>query len=361
MYSADWFVPDNRPLQPDEINLDAYFSQNEKDVLALHAGGHGKAKIAWLLDLSLYEVTDCMSSLSDKIHTDDLLAAGVLFSARQSQLESRQARLLANSLIRPIVGARILKALVDESHAGFEVMLANGEKMQVWVCSDEQEERPGWLSVEMSDEPGQIVHDGLCDLIESVEQALGGKVSDTAVLRDYLADIAEKAIDLLDDLDGDCDEEPGNELEDDSLDHNDFSPLTLNPLYLNPEFLLNVIRGDAFEAGETVERQDDFDGQAANVESRDDHSAAMLTPKANEEYLLSNSGPSSEMLSDQSKAPPEDPVLANFDQRERDLSNVSKEVRGFFKVCLDFERAAYVSSHAASHPVVAVLRAKSPL
>lgn len=346
MFSPEWFVPETRPLQQDEINLDAYVSQNEKDVLALYAGGHGEAKIAWLLDMSLREVTNCLNALRDKIHTDDLLAAGVLFGARQHHLESRQARRLADGLIRPIIGGRILKALVDESHAGFEVMLVNGEKMQVWVCSDEEEDRPGWLSVEMSGDPGQIVHDELCDLIESVERALGGKISDTAALQSCLADVAEKAISLLDDLEGDSDDEQSNDIEDDSLDDSDYSPLTLNPLYLNPEFLVNVIRCDTFEAGEAVEDQDDFDGRKEDVGRAHQNSAAMRIRKANDEYSVSSKEPLTDAVSVQRTAPPSDPVLVRFDQRERDLAREPHEMRGFFKVCLNFEREAYLMNIA---------------
>jgi hypothetical protein len=205
-------------------------SADDVDILHLAAKGYSHDQIGWLLNASIHSVKRCISKAEEIIAADMLPQAGLITAMRQSTLENRYARHLAKSLMG-LVDARIMRVIVDESHCGLQLMLATGDQMKLWLCADDELDRPGWAFLENIE--GEFVYeDEMRCLAEQVALFVGRGRNSTETARQILHDIAEKAVELLDQIDGDCDlENNGDDWETESFEDQDEVPLGLNPRY----------------------------------------------------------------------------------------------------------------------------------
>lgn len=250
-FDYEWWVDrrDFPEAHPEPANVDevsdlvAKLTPLQAEVLFLHFRGHSKDQIAWMLDTSIKDVTKCIANASDLITAENLAQLGLLTAHRQNHISGRYARFLARTL-GGLVDARIMRVLVEESHCGLQVMLANGQQVKLWLCSDETLELPGWAFME--DLEGEfLLAEEMTWLAGKVSSFVGNRRSATQAAREILSEIAQRAIDLLDELDGDDDLELSREdWEDESFEDQDEAPLTLQPAYQTVRILDRVIERD---------------------------------------------------------------------------------------------------------------------
>ncbi|WP_127751713.1 hypothetical protein [Devosia sp. 1566] len=208
-------------------------TKKDAEILSLVAQGHSADQIVWLLNVSGNAVDQSIRDAAGLVTPELLVQAGLISRVRQSMLQGRYARFLGQSL-NCLVDARVMGVVVNETHCGLHMMLATGDQIRLWFCADDQLEQPGWAALETVDDEF-LYSDDLVHLGEQVKAFLGRRRSVRQTARQLLRDIAEKAIDLLDRMDGDPDFEEEVELdcadlwEDEDLEDGNEAPVSLNP------------------------------------------------------------------------------------------------------------------------------------
>ncbi|WP_108398806.1 hypothetical protein [Devosia submarina] len=203
-------------------------SEEEKYVLDLIVLGASELRIMWLTALDRASLRKIINDLEEKLGTDNLGAAGALLRDHDLLNPVSIGARLAETQLRVLTGARVLKPIVEGEHCGLHLFLANGTMVKAWICAHEEVDLPGFL--DLQDDDGDVVdYEGISRLLADVHSAIGGTPTTPRLARHILADLVERALAIIDEIDGDSDLEPPADDEDDS-------DRWLNPVSLNPEY-----------------------------------------------------------------------------------------------------------------------------
>lgn len=207
------------PLRIEDLRFDCRLTNREIELLAMITAGNTDLRIAWVMETSLAVVENLKRSLEYKLDTTRLAEAGALLEARGYVPEHSPAKELAQAILQPLTGARILYPVCEGDFAGLKMVLRNGMLVTAWIVDKVDGEFGGWVDLEDAD-CQSIWLDDIRQFAEHSQTALASDVKPADCQRAILEDIAERAIALLDEIDGDPDLEWETDL--------DVNPVELN-------------------------------------------------------------------------------------------------------------------------------------
>jgi DNA-binding CsgD family transcriptional regulator len=207
------------PLRIEDLRFDCRLTNREIELLAMITAGNTDLRIAWVMETSLAVVENLRRSLEYKLDTTRLAEAGALLEARGYAPEHSPAKELAQAILQPLTGARILYPVCEGDFAGLKMVLRNGMLVTAWIVNKVDGEFGGWVDLEDADYQS-IWLDDIRQFAEHSQTALASDARPADCQRAILEDIAERAITLLDEIDGDPDLEWETDL--------DVNPVELN-------------------------------------------------------------------------------------------------------------------------------------
>lgn len=200
------------PLRIEHLPRNLQFSNVEEEYLWLLARGYSAAGIQNHLRLTHKEMVHLCICIEAKLGTERLAEAAALLEAAGYNFNEYDRSDLAEKELSVLVGARVLFPLHQNGFAGLRLCQADGQRLNLWITSTNDREVPGWAFIERPDDPGAVWLSDINELRNAIQ--IAGSAQAIKPLRAILASIAEEAIDWLDRLDGDLDEDDGSDLED---------------------------------------------------------------------------------------------------------------------------------------------------
>jgi hypothetical protein len=240
-------------------------SEQEKYVLDMIVLGISELKIMWLTGLDRARLRKITERLEEKLGTDDLTGAGALLRDHDRLNPISIGARMAERELRVLTGASIMTPIVAGEHCGLRLLLADGTMMNAWIYAHEEIDLPGHVVLQGDDEEIQD-YEQISQFLADVHGVIGGPTRTPRLVRHLLSSLVERAIAIIDDIDGECTLEP-------DADDEDESDGWLNPVSLNPEYQREPIivavsvpaRSDE-ESNEDEGEDDEEDDVAANVQ-----------------------------------------------------------------------------------------------
>ena len=199
------------PLRIEHLPRNLQLSNLEEEYLWLLARGYSATSIQNHLRLTHKEMVHLGVRTEASLGTDRLAEAAALLEAAGYNFNDYQRSDLVENELSVLVGARVLFPLHQNGFAGLRLCQADGQRLNLWITSTNDKEIPGWAFIERPDDPGAVCLSDINELRNAIQSA--GSAQAIKPLRAILASIAEEAIDWLDRLDGDLDDDE-SDLED---------------------------------------------------------------------------------------------------------------------------------------------------
>lgn len=187
----------------------------------------------WHLDLNLECVRLLVRSIEYKLETAELVRSWAVLQASNFIPSPSPSSELMESYFLLLTGAKIIMPVIEGEYCGLKLLLGNGQKVTMWLYAGRDGDVPGWAKFDTDDgEP--ILGEDASELLTQMERFLASPSPPKA--REVVAEFVERAINLLDGMDGDTEREPDDEAEivgDDDWN----SPVTLSPAHNTPKLV----------------------------------------------------------------------------------------------------------------------------
>jgi hypothetical protein len=262
MLKVDRYRCWEKPVLYEEV-WSVALSEQEKYILDLIVLGVSELKIMWLTGLARANLGQIITRLEEKLGTDDLTGAGALLRDHEHLNPISLGARLAEVELRVLTGASVVMPIVAGEHCGLRLILADGTMMNAWIHAHEEIDHPGYVRLQ-SDNNDIQDFEQITRLLADVNEVMNGPPTTTRLARHFLSNLVERAIAMIDEIDGDSTLElqPDDESDSDQW----LNPISLNPDYQREPIIISVAVTDS-------DFEDEADDQEADDQEADDQEA----------------------------------------------------------------------------------------